>query len=593
MKKNITSISTCALLTGVILLDSLLYVSFAATPSETAAAINEAERIQREQQLQLERDREKLQEKSQKDSRIEVQEPERKEVLSGGQTFIFHTIELQNATLLSEKEKGELTKKYLNKAIDFTEINNLLNDILAYYFLKGYISARVYIIPDQNISTGILSLKVMEGIVEEIRLENETSRVNLFTAFPFMQGRILNLRDLEQGIDQINRLTSNTASSKLLPGTKDGQSIIIIANEDKSPLSGAFSYNNNGSDSTGKGQVGLSANLDNPLRINDSLGVSINITEPLDDSFQETIPDVTGRYSRSALFNYSIPFGYSTFAVGASRSEYVTPINLADGTTAHSEGKSVNKYATFDWRMYRSQTDKLNLFTTLTNKRSDNYFMGSFISTSSRKLVVLDFGIDYSTVLHGGFASGKLTYSSGTKLLNAKQDSRSQDSSLPKSQFQTVKLNLSYVKPLEVTGVKSNYFANFSGQYSNDVLFGSEQISIGGSYSVRGFHTVSDSSDRGWYLQNTLTFTPDIMESKFGIKDCSVSPFIGYDVGQLLSHYSQENRWLSGAAVGIGMKYKKLSVNLNYSHPLLSSNRTFDMDSNKNGRVLLSTSLSF
>lgn len=593
MKRSVIFRTVLGLWIGLVTVFFLASPAGAISPEEEAQ--RESKRIEQEQQRQLERDRERLQQKAGEDgTKLDIETPEEKKLPPGGQKFTFHTIELQGADLLSDKTKRKLTEKYLNRPIDFSEINDLLNDILAHYFLKGYVSARVYIIPEQNISSGVLRLKVLEGVIEDISLADEDSRINLFTAFPMMEGKVLNLRDVEQGIDQINRLPSNNADIKLLPGTKDGYSKIVVSNEKQFPLSGSISYNNTGSDSTGNNQLGLSLSVDNPLRINDALGVSINVTTPgHGESYRETVPGTDDQYSHSALFNYSVPLGYTTFSLGASRSQYSIPIVLGDGSKAYSEGKSVSQYLTIDRMLLRTQTDKLNLSGTLTIKDSDNYFMGDRIEVSSRKLVVLDISSTYSTVVYGGFASFKLTYSKGTRLLDADRDPSGHDASQPTTEFGAVKCNLSYYRPIDLLGIKSTYSGTLSAQYSDDVLYGTEQISIGGLYSVRGFQNVSESGDRGWYLQNTLTFTTDIVKSHLGISDCAVSPFIGLDIGQILFHYSESDRWLAGAACGLSMNYKKFNVNLTYAHPLFSSNQTFADRDNKHGRVLVLASMGF
>ncbi|MDV0916573.1 POTRA domain-containing protein, partial [Enterobacter asburiae] len=70
----------------------------------------------------------------------------------------------------------------------------------------GYITSRAFL-TEQDLSGGQLNIVVLEGRLEAIRLEGETPRM-LKMAFPGRVGGILNLRDIEQGMEQINRLRS-------------------------------------------------------------------------------------------------------------------------------------------------------------------------------------------------------------------------------------------------------------------------------------------------------------------------------------------------------------------------------------------------
>lgn len=58
---------------------------------------------------------------------------------------------------------------------------------------------------EQDLSHGELTLEILEGRLEKIELDGQTPAM-LRTVFPGAEGHILNLRDIEQGMEQINRL---------------------------------------------------------------------------------------------------------------------------------------------------------------------------------------------------------------------------------------------------------------------------------------------------------------------------------------------------------------------------------------------------
>lgn len=56
-----------------------------------------------------------------------------------------------------------------------------------------------------------------EGYIESIELADQSLPVSLGGAFPHMLGQPLNLRDLEQGLDQLNRLRSLDLTADIAP----------------------------------------------------------------------------------------------------------------------------------------------------------------------------------------------------------------------------------------------------------------------------------------------------------------------------------------------------------------------------------------
>ena len=89
---------------------------------------------------------------------------------------------------------------------------NKLNEITKVIHFKGYVTARIVLI--QLGIYGELGLDIIEGEIEAIVGDSETVNVDLL--FPNSVGNPINLKDLEQGIDQANRLPSNKISMRLL-----------------------------------------------------------------------------------------------------------------------------------------------------------------------------------------------------------------------------------------------------------------------------------------------------------------------------------------------------------------------------------------
>ena len=103
-------------------------------------------------------------------------------------------------------------------------INKVQNVILA----KGYVTTRV-MAQEQDLTTGVLTLTLQPGRVGETRFEEPVSwRGRLWNAIPASRGDILNLRDIEQGLENFRRVPSVNADIKIVPGAEDGTSDLQV-----------------------------------------------------------------------------------------------------------------------------------------------------------------------------------------------------------------------------------------------------------------------------------------------------------------------------------------------------------------------------
>ena len=130
-----------------------------------------------------------------------------------------------------------MTAPYGNRCVGLAEINAVLRDVTHLYIDHGYVTSRAYV-PQQDIrKTRILRLLVVEGTLSDIYLNGRkvVDSGSLATAFPGLIGRVVNIRDIEQGLDQMNRLQAKDAKSAMLPGPKDGTSILNIENRPAGP----------------------------------------------------------------------------------------------------------------------------------------------------------------------------------------------------------------------------------------------------------------------------------------------------------------------------------------------------------------------
>ncbi|WP_197368163.1 ShlB/FhaC/HecB family hemolysin secretion/activation protein, partial [Ralstonia solanacearum] len=161
----------------------------------------------------------------------------------------------------------------------------------------------------------------------------------------------LKLSDLEQGVDQINRLRRNQAEVQILPGQAPGGSVIALANQPGDRFRFSAGTDNYGSRATGTTRLRAGIDADNALGFQEAVSLSY----------------IGTRDTNAAIVSAAVPFGYNTFSYTGSLSEY----NSLIGDTALLYGRTFGH--TFGWNrvIERDQAGRTAFDVTLTHRRSE------------------------------------------------------------------------------------------------------------------------------------------------------------------------------------------------------------------------------
>ncbi len=489
-----------------------------------------------------------------------------------------------------ENQAKELLQKWLGNCLNATNINHILRAVNNFYSDKGYITTRAYIAP-QKIKNGTLKIHIIIGRVEVIRFAQKKGyRSELFTAFPFITGSRLNLRSIEQGLEQINRLRSNTAKVSFFPGKKAGNSRIIITNSSQKLWNITANINNENSSDPEKFRSSLALELDSPLFLNDywKIHAEQNIKEEFPDDF-----------SNAHSYYFHLPLGYWSASFLLSEFSYKKTIqtnptkNSAGNPTGNStenfqmfknSGDSYTHKITIDHVLYRDTKSKLLILYEKQKKDSHNFIDNTQLLISSRKLEKDTFQIRYNHrhSYRFGEGNGNVSINLQKGKLSPIPDLDQHSSFSPHLNFQKESINAAYS-----LGIFSKWLwqISFQGQHSDDILFSSEQFAIGGLYSVRGFRKQSLQGDVGFYVRNEIHYSPWAGQKKklswFNHFWKQSSFFIAYDRGGVFSNLPEEKPTLtplSGMALGLinqGIKHRfqlTLSQSLHWPSDLKREN---------------------
>ena len=496
----------------------------------------------------------------------------------------------KNKKISSKTLHKKFIKKYLNKCLTKTDLKEIKDNINNLYFKKGYISARVYY-DTKRIFQGILKIVIEEGKIEEIELKDD-SKLNdklsyrkssqKFLAFPFLKKRVLNLRDIEQGLDQINRLSSNSATMGIQAGDKPGYSKVEINNKVGHLTNITLTRDNAGNKSTGQFRNKIVINQDNLLGINDNIYINSTSTNNNDKNT---------KYSKSTYIAGSIPIGYYTLGGSYSHSKYFIT-TVGNDKTFKTSGNTETKSFYLDKVLNRGKKHKMSLKVELEQIDSDNYIEDTYVPVNSSRLTTANIYLNNTIYTKIGSIYLQPSYSKGLKAMGALKDSNTLEKNDAKAQFDYYGLYGSINNNLKIpkTQIPFNHLLTFDSRYSNDSLYSNKQFTIGGRYTVRGFNESQVSGDSGYYIRNDLKissihlFPKKLKESKFfnfsSKKQISFNNILArtslgvfYDYGYTRSKIideSSDKGYMSGAGAKINYIGKYLNWDATYSKALHS-----------------------
>jgi hemolysin activation/secretion protein len=546
-------------ITGFKAIFLFLLVSSLFTMNVEAAQTGDEEAIRDIKRKQLEIE-EKLREKERRKQEQDGQEKENEKESTdeGGNRFRISEIIIQNTELLSNRKKNKIITQFLNKELNHNDINNLAAKITNTLVEDGYVTTRVKVPLDQNLKSGKLLLTIVNGYIEDIVTEEESIRrgIQLFFVLPFFKDRILDINDLDYGIEQMNRLESNNASMKILPGEELGASKIMIYNDPGFLLKLEGGTDNLGQESTGEYRRKVSASADNLISINDNS--QFNYTDGWNT-------DTKNKYSRCFTGYIAFPLGYWTFSYTYSYSEYLQHIKGLNDEIKFA-GKDASSIYSIDRILWKYKIDSIKGKIVLTLKDKKSYIQDVKIDASSYKLAVAEGGLNYNGYLFGGFFSYGMYYDRGLEYFNAEKDISGMADDIPRAQFEKYKVDLFWNRPLYFFNQSFGYSININGQYSMNSLYSSEQISIGDLYSVRGFKNYSASGDNGYCVRNEISVNDF---SRFWRYLRGVKIFAGYDYGFVIHKTGKDANNGQGKANLSG-----ISTGLSYASSVFNSSLT-------------------
>ncbi len=351
---------------------------------------------------------------------------------------------------------------------------------------EGYIFASAYI-PEQSVQMGVLEIKLIEGMVDAVRIIGSDNQ-HLLKLLSSLEGKVAHRPEIERRLLLAGDIPDiRVRSTKFLQ--EDGRNILQVTVRERGDRA-RIQADNYGSESFGPIRARLSADLKAAINDSDALGVAIR-TNPIDP---KEILSVSGYYE-SAIGTDGLKAGIAG-SVGDT-----APGGNAGGSDISGESRYLALYASYP--VVRATSGSLWIETEAAYLSINRDDMNALIREDTEVTVSLglrgEFPFAGGRVRAGAAIVQGFDIFGATRLGNPLASRRDGDGVFTKGEY-WADFRTGLTKDLSI------YLAA-RGQIANRPLLAAQELSIGGAYRVRGYDFSELSGDEGFYGLAELRYT--------------------------------------------------------------------------------------
>ncbi|NOZ52157.1 MAG: ShlB/FhaC/HecB family hemolysin secretion/activation protein [Gammaproteobacteria bacterium] len=471
-------------------------------------------------------------------------------------------IQFQGNTEFTQEQLTNVVKDYIGRKVDTLELQQIRIAITQHYISNGYINSGA-IIPDQDVTQGILQIKITEGQLTNIIVSNKgrlnnnyiSSRIRLDHHQPLDLSKLQERLYLLQQDPRIKRINAN-----LGPGDTRGESILNIAITEEKPYSLALSVNNHRPPSVGEAQARLEFSHINLSGNGDDIKANYSITEGLQNSY------ISYNWPLSAN-DTKLNVAYET-----SDTRIVENITKNANTNIDNESYTATLGATFPLSKTSSQEHIISI--NLDKRRSTTFLNGkpiTFLNSSASnngdsRITAVRLGQSWLKFKNNQVFSIRHSLSIGLNALNSTINKTN-----PDSRFTAWLLQLQWAKRYAPSQTQIIFRSDL--QRASNQLIPMEKFAVGGSNTVRGYRENQLVRDNGFVASGEIRHP--IYKSSSSQQEVQILGFLDY--GRAWEKSSEETQTLY--SIGIGLKWSwrnRIAAEIVWAQPLKDLENTPD-----------------
>ena len=457
------------------------------------------------------------------------------------------------ANYTADNEEDKATGRCLGSR----SVNLVMRRIQNAIIVRGLVAARVLAGPQTRLVEGTLELTLFPGRIRHVQFAPGTDgRATQWNAVPVRSGDLLNLRDIEQALENFMRLPTAEADIQVVPAegsdAEPAQSDLVVKWKQDFPFRVSLSADDSGTKATGKYQGSLTVSYDHWSTLNDLFYLSLNHDLGGGDSGT--------RGTRSYTAHYSVPFGYWLLGFTASQNRYHQSVPGASQTYLYS-GESQNSEVRLSRLIYRNAVRKTTVSLKGWTRASKNFIDDTEVEVQRRRMAGVDVGLSHREFIGAATLDASLNYRRGTGAwdsLPAPEEAFGEGTSRPKIITADAQLNA----PFNLGEQRLRYTGTWRAQWNRTPLVPQDRFAIGNRYTVRGFDGENQLlAESGWLVRNDLGVALGQSGQEF---------YVGIDYGQVSGLTSDIliGKHLSGAVLGLRGALKGVSYDVFIGKPI-------------------------
>ena len=460
-------------------------------------------------------------------------DPQQDRLSRGIQVYV-KKITITGNTVLSNEELEKLTAPYVNRNIHTSELQTLRQALTLHYINKGYINSGV-VIPDQQVSDGVIELQVIEGTLNEIHITGNRRLKPEYIRNRLMLGAEppLNINDLQQTILilQQNPLIKKI-HTELKPGSLPGQSVLETRIEEAKAYSIRLGVNNHRPPSIGAERGEIEVTHRNITGHGDKLNIRYGSTKGLDDF--------------GVQYDFPVNAHDTTIGLFYDKGDSSVTEEPFDSLEIESESETVGIRVSHPF--YRTPNREFRMGLSLEHRESKTFLLGLPFSFSTgavdgkSAVSVLRFSQEWTDRSQQRVIAVRSTFNVGLDAFDASVNHDQEDGKFTSwlGQFQ-------WAQRIGAQGKQIIFRADT--QLANDPLLPLEQFSVGGMSTVRGYRENQLVRDNGFVA--SVEYRMPVFNTWLGKNKLQLAAFLDFGRSWNRERATATPEDISSAGIGL------------------------------------------
>ncbi len=165
---------------------------------------------------------------------------------SGALRLFVHDIHVTGSTVFSDAELADVTAPYRNRELTSDDLERVRLALTLLYVNRGYLTSGA-VIPDQDVSFGVIVIQIVEGTLSRIQVEG-----NRWFRSAYLRNRVargvstpVSIHPLQERIQLLQQDPRiERINAELQPGDRRGESVLNVRVQEANPFKAWLDFNN-------------------------------------------------------------------------------------------------------------------------------------------------------------------------------------------------------------------------------------------------------------------------------------------------------------------------------------------------------------